>query len=67
MRGSKYLIFIYVYMNTRRNKRSSTRRNKSIRIRKVQKMPTVTKLTATKRERARRHALYNTRTQFGAF
>jgi hypothetical protein len=58
---------MYIYMNTRRNKRASTRRNKSIRFHKVQKMPTVKKLTAAKRERARRHALYNTRTQFGAF
>ena len=54
-------------MNTRRNKRVQSRRNKSRSVRKVRRMSTGKKLTATKREILKRHALYNARTQFASF
>ena len=58
-------------MNTRRNKRVQSRRNKSRSVRKVRKMSTGIKLTATKRATKRailkRHALHNARAQFASF
>ena len=54
-------------MNTRRNKRVQSRRNKSRSVRRVRKMSMGTKLTATKKAILKRHALHNARAQFASF